>query len=169
MRFYKVLSPDLTSRNGGTHQWHLGEWTPPVTSLEPCVSGYHVCQESDLVEWLGPVICEAEIGGQYVRAHNKTVATTARITRVLDTWNATTQRLFACDCAERVLALFEKAYPIDLRPRQAIETARSFARGEATRDSMDAAADALDWVLDRLWWVSVGLVVAVCLLVWSLK
>lgn len=34
---------------------------------------------------------------------------------------------------------------------------------------MDAAADAFDWVLDRLWVGSVVLVVAVGLLVWSLR
>lgn len=34
---------------------------------------------------------------------------------------------------------------------------------------IDAAADALDWVLDRLWVGSVVLVVAVGLLVWSLR
>ena len=30
-------------------------------------------------------------------------------------------REFACDCAERVLPIFEKEYPNDKRPRQAIE------------------------------------------------
>lgn len=51
-------------------------------------------------------------------------------------------RLFACDCAERVLPLFETKYPEDKRPRQAIETARKFARGEATQIEMDAAGAA---------------------------
>jgi len=48
-------------------------------------------------------------------------------------------RLFACDCAERVLPLFEKEYPTDKRPRQAIETARKFANGAATLEELDAA------------------------------
>ena len=48
-------------------------------------------------------------------------------------------RLFACDCAERVLPIFEKEYPEDNRPRKAIETARLFANGEATQKEMDAA------------------------------
>lgn len=48
-------------------------------------------------------------------------------------------RLFACDCAERVLPLFEKKYPNDKRPRQAIEVARKFANGQATQVELDAA------------------------------
>ena len=39
---------------------------------------------------------------------------------------------WAADCAEHVLALFTVKYPEDDRPRQAIETARAWSRGEAT-------------------------------------
>jgi hypothetical protein len=38
--------------------------------------------------------------------------------------------LWAADCAEHVLPLFEQARPNDDRPRQAIELGRSWARGE---------------------------------------
>jgi hypothetical protein len=48
-------------------------------------------------------------------------------------------RGFACDCAERVLPLFEKQHPDDTRPRVAIETARRYARGEATEEELAAA------------------------------
>src|SRR5436309_10147621 len=42
--------------------------------------------------------------------------------RVLAVW--------AADCAERALPLFEARAPADRRPRDAIEGARAFARGE---------------------------------------
>lgn len=48
-------------------------------------------------------------------------------------------RLFACDCAERVLPLFEATRPDDKRPRTAVKTARRFANGEATQRGLDAA------------------------------
>ena len=48
-------------------------------------------------------------------------------------------RLFACDCAEKVLPLFEKQYPNDDRPRQAIIIARQFANGKATKEDLAAA------------------------------
>jgi hypothetical protein len=38
--------------------------------------------------------------------------------------------LWAASCAEHVLGLFESARPEDSRPRQAIEQARAWARGE---------------------------------------
>lgn len=53
-------------------------------------------------------------------------------------------RTFACDCAERALYLFEDKYPDDKRPREAIETARRFIKGEATSEEM-AAAGAAAW------------------------
>lgn len=57
--------------------------------------------------------------------------------------------LWAAACAEHVLQLFEAVRPSDPRPRQAIEAARAWARGElpmmATRaaggDAMGAARD----------------------------
>jgi hypothetical protein len=38
--------------------------------------------------------------------------------------------LWAADCAEHVLPLFEEVRPKDARPREAIELARAWARGE---------------------------------------
>jgi hypothetical protein len=38
--------------------------------------------------------------------------------------------MWALDCAPRVLEIFEKQYPDDPRPRQALETARAWAKGE---------------------------------------
>jgi hypothetical protein len=51
-------------------------------------------------------------------------------------------RLFACDCAEHVLGIFEAKYPEDKRPRDCIATARRFASGEATEQELAAARDA---------------------------
>ena len=51
-------------------------------------------------------------------------------------------RLFACDCAESVLHIFEEKYPDDKRPRNAIEVSRKFANGEATIEELDAAREA---------------------------
>jgi hypothetical protein len=47
--------------------------------------------------------------------------------------------LWAASCAEHVLRLFESAEPGDLRPRQAIEHARAWTRGEVTMMQSRAA------------------------------
>ena len=44
--------------------------------------------------------------------------------------------LWAADCAERVLPLFETKAPSDPRPRQAIEGIRAFARGEVRKGQL---------------------------------
>ena len=51
--------------------------------------------------------------------------------------------VWAAACAEHVLHLFESLQPLDLRPRQAIELARAWARGEVKMSqSRDAAGHA---------------------------
>src|SRR6266508_5163899 len=50
--------------------------------------------------------------------------------------------LWAASCAERVLDLFEPAQPKDPRPRQAIEQARAWVRGEIRMSPSRAAAGA---------------------------
>jgi hypothetical protein len=47
--------------------------------------------------------------------------------------------LWAASCAEHVLHLFESAHPEDQRPRQAIEGARAWVRGEVTMMESRAA------------------------------
>ena len=48
--------------------------------------------------------------------------------------------LWAASCAEHVLDLFESAQPEDQRPRQAIDEARAWVRGEITLSQARTAA-----------------------------
>jgi hypothetical protein len=48
--------------------------------------------------------------------------------------------LWACDCAEAVLRLFEERYPEDDRPRKAIEAARAWVRAEIKVGEVRTAA-----------------------------
>jgi hypothetical protein len=53
--------------------------------------------------------------------------------------------LWAAACAEHVLPLFESVAPSDPRPRQAVEAARAWVRGEIKMSqARDAAGDAND-------------------------
>ena len=79
--------------------------------IVPCENGYHLCRRRDLVTWLGPAIYLAEYSGEVVEVDDKIVVRRARLVRKLDTWNDRTARQFACDCAERVLHIFEARYP----------------------------------------------------------
>ena len=49
-------------------------------------------------------------------------------------------RLMAADFAEHVLPIYERAYPGDERPRNAIAATRAFARGKITAEELAAKA-----------------------------
>ena len=113
---------------------------PPVQGeLVPCENGYHVLKFNQLILWLGPAIVEVEIRGDLIEQDDKCVTREARTLRVLTAWNEKAMRLFACDCAERVLPLFETIFPTDKGPRTSIEVSRRFANGEATKEELVAA------------------------------
>jgi hypothetical protein len=117
--------------------------------LIECKNGYHLATLEQLIGWLNARIFVAETDGELVEStdHEKWVARKVRL--VSETaWNERTARLFACDCAEHVLYLYERKYPDDNRPRNAIETVRGHANGEATEEELTAARSAV-WAAAR--------------------
>ena len=141
---FKVLDKGRKPNNGGKGIWQKpGTWLEVTGDLIPCENGIHLCREKNLIEWLGPVIWLAEYDPtEIIECNGKIVVRRARLVKQFKTWNAKTARLFACDCAERVLPIFEKQYPNDFRPRNAILASRKFANGKISKNSMDAAWDA---------------------------
>jgi len=136
MTYYKILNDDMTSIYG-KGKWILGEWMPEIEGdLVACKNGYHLCRREDLVDWLGPRIFEAEYRGDRVDSDNKIVVREVRIIREVTTWNERTARLFACDCAERALALVTDP---DDRSVDAIRVARLYADGKATDKELSVA------------------------------
>jgi len=163
-KYFKVLDENGCSCHGGDAEWSLptrnadgtwtpGEWMPPVKGkLVPCLNGYHVVSIEQLPMWLGERIFEAQTGEEIVHADDKSVVRTCRLIREFASWNERTARLFACDCAEHVLSLYEAKYPDDRRPRKAIETARRYAEGKAAVEELTDVWDAA-WtdVWDAAW------------------
>ena len=148
MKYYKVLGKNGKACHGGSGSWHLpkngkpGKWMPKIDNIEPCVRGYHLCEEGDLLEWLNDEIYEAEGRGKSIRGTSKTVFEEARLIRKLDAWTERTARLFVADCAEIALPIYERHYPNDDRPRKAIEAARKYADGLISKEEIDAAGAA---------------------------
>ena len=145
--YYKFLDPGGRSCWSDC-TWHLpdgerpGKWMPEITGLVPCQRGYHVATIDQLVDWLGPELWEVECRGEHIDHGDKHVFGQARLVRRIDGWNDRTARLFAADCAARVLHLFEACCPGDPRPRRAIDVARAFADGQATMGDLAAARNA---------------------------
>jgi hypothetical protein len=159
MTLYKVLNEHGAPNNGGKGTWPLptaegpGDWIEVTGPLVPCRTGLHLCDgELQLLGWLGPRIFVAEHDGERIgHEDDKIVVRRARLLHET-AWDERIARLFAADCAERVLPIFERERPNDDGPRKAIEAARAFARGEIDRQQL-AAAWAAAWAAagDAAW------------------
>lgn len=145
IKLYKFLNDDHTGTCSGK-PWPVKNgrtrWLKCKGELVLCENGYHGCEEKDLIEWGLPNLYVMEARGEILRGDDKVCCREVRLIRKVKTWNEKTQRLFAADCAEHVLHSFEVKYPDDNRPRVAIETARKYARGEASDEELRAATDA---------------------------
>jgi hypothetical protein len=102
------------------------------------------------------------LGGLGVTRSNKKPLPLERILELNGLWDALWAlravarydgaiRLFACYCAKYSLDIFEREYPDDKRPREAIEVAERFARGLATQEELAAAEDAAWGALAAAW------------------
>ena len=144
---YKLLNADGSPSNGGRGVIYSlpdgrkpGEWMPPIADISLCCRGYHAAEIKHLLNWRGSVLCKAEVRGAVIEADDKLVASEIRLISVVKGWNEKNLRLFAADCADHVLPIFEKKYPEDKRPREAIKAARAFARGEISFEILNKAA-----------------------------
>ena len=148
-RYWKVLDANGRSCHGGSFQYSLptwdedkgwvpGAWTPPIRNPEPCVRGYHVCRDGDLIHWLNDRIYACEVRGKIIVADNKVVGESVRLTCPTP-WDETTARLFAVECAADVLPVYERHYPNDSRAADALEVAFRHAVGDATAAELSAA------------------------------
>ncbi len=144
MTFYKFLSAGGKPAHGGSGTWHLphgkrpGKWMPAITgNLIACENGYHLCDETNIIEWIAEELYVAEYRGDMITQKDKIVVREARLPSRVTKWNERTARLFACDCAERALALVGNQ--ADARSIESVRVARHFALGEATKEELDAA------------------------------
>lgn len=175
MELYKILNKDGRSYHGGNVQWSLptrnpdgtytpGEWMPAIErDLIPCKNGYHLVRRENVVLWLGDCIFTVEHRGEMLNSDDKVVVRECRLLAPIEAWTERTARLFACDCVEHKLPIFEREHPNDdclcQNIKQTIKTARRFANGQATRAELDAARDATrdaiwDIVGDAAWYAT---------------
>jgi hypothetical protein len=134
---FKFLAVGREPVHGGVGAWpEPGLWTPEREPV-PCASGWHGCRPRQLIWWIGPELWRAEFEG-VVDAGDKIVARRARLVERIIAWDERSARLFACDCAERVVRLTGP----DERCVNAIAVARRFAAGEAMEKERAWAAAA---------------------------
>lgn len=144
---YKVLSADGSACNGGGGRWFLpkdnrpGKWMP-LLPVAMCESGYHLVEAGGILDWITTddnlIYCAEGKGKERVQGTKHCFAQARLVGKPLR-WNAQIVRLFACDCAEHVLHIYERERPGDFRVRQAIEVSRRYAVGKATHTELVSA------------------------------
>ena len=128
---FKVTNETGQSAHGVdvTHADHLpqgneaGPWMPAIEG--PLVyqqHGYHCGDESQILEWLGPVIYAVENDGEMLEVPRAKVAPRIRLTSKCTSWTEQAARQFAVESAQRVLQVFE-AVSNNTAPRDAIAKA----------------------------------------------
>lgn len=116
-------------------------WTDPVPNPVLCVRGWHACRWEDALSHISDELWVADLGGAIATGPVQVAGGQLRLVRKAKL-DDTTLRLFAADCAERALPLFEEAYSDDDRPRKAIEAARQFSHGKIASTAWVAASSA---------------------------
>jgi hypothetical protein len=150
MNAYHFLKADMRAGEGHEAPWEIGETRTIAepSKIKLCSYGYHSSPSlwAALASAPGPIACLVEISEPIARDDTKQVSASRTLVKAVNIDREL--RLFTADCAERVLYLWEREYPDDLRPRVCIETARRFANGQATAKELAEAAEAAEaaWV-----------------------
>ncbi len=143
LRAYYFPFEDLLSDEdmiaGNSVPWRIGEiraYTPVTIDAGEGETISQIGYRSSLTLWDaflqadGPIACLVEVSEAIstegdAEAGFVQVSRTRRLLAMKDL--RADLRLFACDCAERVLSFYEREYPGDNRPRRAIQVAHDYA------------------------------------------
>ena len=138
----KWLTADRTGPYQGVKYPARNRWTKPEAP-ELCRSGWHACRWEDAIHHINAQLWVCELAGGIIEGADKVAATRLRLVERTPI-DDRALRLFAADCAEDALPIFERARPNDARPRLAVAAARAFTDGLIDRRAL-AAARAAAW------------------------
>src|SRR5208337_1653389 len=125
LKAYHFLQADMTAGSGDEKPWSVGETRTIAdpSKIALCQYGYHSSPSLwDALHYApGPMACLVEISKPlFTDEDAKQRKATSAKRKLIKAVNIDRQlRLFACDCAERVLYIYEREQPNDKRPREA--------------------------------------------------
>ena len=135
---WKFLREGLKSKNGNM-VWKIGKWKKHIGKLSMCNAGFHACKEPyDAFSYFqGELLAFVECRGEYLKDENKECYREQRVIKAYK-WTKKDSVKLAIFSAELVLPNFEKEYPNDKRPREAIEVAKKVLFDD-TKENQSAA------------------------------
>jgi hypothetical protein len=126
--------------------WKLGEWQKLEGELDICSNGFHASEKP--LDTMGYVNCEimakVEVRRKSIKQDDKQAWTEMRIAKAYE-WKKEDSVALSIFAAELCIRNFERVYPDDKRPREAIEAAKEWLRNptsvsESTARSAASAA-----------------------------
>ena len=131
--------------------WTVGEWRSVPAPTESCV-GLNCCENIvDTMRYVEmEVLAEVEIAGVLITGDDKITAEKMRILRAWK-WEKKDSVAMAIYAAELTIENFEKTYPNDKRPREAIEAAKAWIINPCsdTKSAAESAAESAAWSAAR--------------------
>ena len=137
---WKSMQAGLKSSNGDI-EWKVGKWFKE-DKINICCKGFHASE--NVVHAMGYVNCEilakVEVRGKSIIQNDKQCWSEMKIVKTYD-WKKEDSVSLAIYAAELVIDIYEKKYPSDKRPREAIEAAKKWLKEptEKNRNAADAA------------------------------
>ena len=141
-KLWKSLKTGMQSEHGSI-KWELQKWYKHTGDINICHAGYHASENIvDAIQYVTPdIIALVEVRGENQTQEDKECWSEMRIIR---TWEFTKKLSvqIAIYSAELVIDIFEKKYPDDKRPRDAIKSEKKWIKNPSESAYASAAASA---------------------------
>jgi hypothetical protein len=124
--------------------WRIGEWQHCDGEIKACENGLHCSKKiyEALSYVQGDVLAKVEVKGTHDDENDKSAYSDMRIVEAYS-WTKKDSVDLAIFSAELCLKKFEKLYPDDKRPREAIEAARAVLLHDTAKNR--SAAESAAW------------------------
>ena len=154
---YKTLKSNLTSEHEN-FKWEVGKWYKTEGEINLCGNGFHASKRLiDAMSYVTPEeVALVEVKGKHDIQKDKECWEYMRIVKSKK-WTKEHSVKLSIYSSELVLKNFEKEFPDDKRPREAIEAAKKWLENpteenrSAARSAADSALSAARSAADSAW------------------
>ena len=147
---WKFLRKGLKSENGNL-KWKKNKWNKVTGKLSICNWGLHCSKKPyDAFSFIqGEILAKVECRGKHLIEDDKECWQEQRVVKAYK-WTKKDSVKLAIYSAKLVLPIFEKEYPDDKQPRQAIAAAIKWLKNPSKKNK-DAAWAAAETARDAAW------------------
>jgi hypothetical protein len=152
--YWKSFKANMKSVSGNIN-WELDKWFTTKGKIKACENGFHASDRLvDAFQYISPeVIAKVEVKGDFKQENDKVCYQKMRIVKAY-IWTQMDSIALSIYCASLSLKVFEKLYPNDSRPRNAIDAATVVLsnptdENKSAARSAESAAESAAWSAAR--------------------